>query len=51
MLTNLRLSDLRLTTAQQRSTGKNLPSDLYLLQAGFFLGLFFDPEHGSYMIF
>jgi hypothetical protein len=29
MLTNLRLADLRLTTAQQRSTGQNLPSDLY----------------------
>jgi hypothetical protein len=28
MLTNLRLADLRLTTAQQRSTGQNLPSDL-----------------------
>jgi hypothetical protein len=30
MLTNLRHSDLRLTTAQQRSTGQNLPFDLYL---------------------
>jgi hypothetical protein len=29
MLINLRLADLRLTTAQQRSTGQNLPSDLY----------------------
>jgi hypothetical protein len=29
MLTNLRLADLRLTTAQQRSTGQNLASDLY----------------------
>jgi hypothetical protein len=29
MLTNLRLADLRLTTAQQRSTGQNLPSCLY----------------------
>jgi hypothetical protein len=29
MLTSLRLSDLRLTTAQQRSTGHNLPFDLY----------------------
>jgi hypothetical protein len=29
MLNNLRLADLRLTTAQQRSTGQNLPSDLY----------------------
>jgi hypothetical protein len=27
MLTNLRLADLRVTTAQQRSTGQNLPSD------------------------
>jgi hypothetical protein len=26
MLTNLRLADLRLTTAQQRSTGQNLPA-------------------------
>jgi hypothetical protein len=26
---NLRLADLRLTTAQQRSTGQNLPSDPY----------------------
>jgi hypothetical protein len=31
MLTNFRLADLRLTTAQQRSTGQNLPSDLYML--------------------
>jgi hypothetical protein len=30
MLANLRLADLRLTTAQQRSTGQNLPSDLYV---------------------
>jgi hypothetical protein len=30
MLTNLRLADLRLTTAQQRSTCQNQPSDLYL---------------------
>jgi hypothetical protein len=30
MLTNLRLADLRLTTAQQRSTGQNLPSHLYI---------------------
>jgi hypothetical protein len=30
MLTNLRLADLHLTTAQQRSTGQNLPSDLYV---------------------
>jgi hypothetical protein len=29
MLTNLRHADLRLTTAQQRITGQNLPSDLY----------------------
>jgi hypothetical protein len=29
MLSNLRLVDLRLPTAQQRSTGQNLPSDLY----------------------
>jgi hypothetical protein len=28
MLTNLRLPDLLLTTAQQRSTGQNLPSDI-----------------------
>jgi hypothetical protein len=28
ILTNLTLSDLRLTTAQLRSTGQNLPSDL-----------------------
>jgi hypothetical protein len=28
MLTNLKLADLRLTTAQQRSTGQNLPSNL-----------------------
>jgi hypothetical protein len=31
MLTNLKLADLRLTTAQQRSTGQNLPSDPYVL--------------------
>jgi hypothetical protein len=30
ILTNLRLADLRLTTAQQRSTGQNLESDIYL---------------------
>jgi hypothetical protein len=30
MLTNLKLADLRLTTAQQRSTGQNLPSDIYM---------------------
>jgi hypothetical protein len=30
MLTILRLADLRLTTARQRSTGQNLPSDLYV---------------------
>jgi hypothetical protein len=30
MLTNLWLADLRVTTAQQRSTGQNLPSDLYM---------------------
>jgi hypothetical protein len=30
MLTNLGLADLRLTTAEQRSTGQNLPPDLYL---------------------
>jgi hypothetical protein len=29
MLTNLRLSDLSLTTAQQRTTGQNVPCDLY----------------------
>jgi hypothetical protein len=29
MLINLRLADLNLTTAQQRSTGQNLLSDLY----------------------
>jgi hypothetical protein len=29
MLVSLRLSDLRLATAQQRTTGQNLPSDLY----------------------
>jgi hypothetical protein len=28
MLTNLRLADFHLTTAQQRTTGQNLPSDL-----------------------
>jgi hypothetical protein len=31
MLTNLRLADLRLTTAQQRSTGQNLPFYLYYM--------------------
>jgi hypothetical protein len=31
MLTNLRLSDFRLATAQQRTTGQNLPSVLYFL--------------------
>jgi hypothetical protein len=31
MLTNLRLADLRLTTAQQRFTGQNLPFDLYFI--------------------
>jgi hypothetical protein len=30
MLTNLRLADFRLTTAQQSSTGQNLLSDLYM---------------------
>jgi hypothetical protein len=30
MLISLRLVDLCLTTAQQRSTGQNLPSDLYI---------------------
>jgi hypothetical protein len=30
MLTNLRLADLRLITAQQRTSGQNLPSDLYI---------------------
>jgi hypothetical protein len=29
MITNLRLADLRQTTAQQRITGQTLPSDLY----------------------
>jgi hypothetical protein len=29
MLTNLRLADLRLANAQQRTSGQNLPSDLY----------------------
>jgi hypothetical protein len=29
MFTNLRLADLRLTTAQQRTTGQHLQSDLY----------------------
>jgi hypothetical protein len=38
--TNLRLADLSLTTAQQRSTGQNLPSDLYLkFLAGLLCGL------------
>jgi hypothetical protein len=32
MLTNLRLGELRLTTAQQRSAVQNLLSDLYLYQ-------------------
>jgi hypothetical protein len=30
MLTNVRLADLRLTAAQQRTTGQNLPLDLYI---------------------
>jgi hypothetical protein len=30
MLTNLRLADLRQTTAHPRSTGQNRPSGLYL---------------------
>jgi hypothetical protein len=30
-LTNLRLADLRLITAQQRCTGQNLPSELYMM--------------------
>jgi hypothetical protein len=30
MLTNLMIAGLRLTTAQRRSAGQNLPSDLYL---------------------
>jgi hypothetical protein len=34
MLTNLRLADLRLTAAQQRCTGQNLPSDLYRREIG-----------------
>jgi hypothetical protein len=29
MLAHLRLAELRMATAQQRSTGHNLPSDLY----------------------
>jgi hypothetical protein len=29
MLTNLRLADFRLNTAQRRSTGQHLPSGLY----------------------
>jgi hypothetical protein len=37
MLTNLRIADLRLTTAQQRSTGQNLPTDLY----GILINLFY----------
>jgi hypothetical protein len=37
MLTNLRLADLRLTTAQQRTTGQNLPPDLYFLMTMTFL--------------
>jgi hypothetical protein len=31
MLNNLWLADLRLTTAQQRFTGQNLPFDLYIV--------------------
>jgi hypothetical protein len=34
MLTNLRLADVRLTTAQQRSLGHNLPPTLYELIVG-----------------
>jgi hypothetical protein len=34
MLTNLRLADLRLTTAQQRSTGQDLRFDLYAAVLG-----------------
>jgi hypothetical protein len=30
MLSNLRLADLRLATAQQRTSGQNLPSALYM---------------------
>jgi hypothetical protein len=30
MFTNLRLADLRTITAQQRTTGQNLPADLYI---------------------
>jgi hypothetical protein len=30
LFTNLRLADLSLAFAQQRSTGQNLPFDLYL---------------------
>jgi hypothetical protein len=37
MLANLRLADLRLTTAQQRSTGQNLPSDVYIYIRALFL--------------
>jgi hypothetical protein len=33
MLANLRVAVLRLTTAQQRFTGQNLPSDLYCCRA------------------
>jgi hypothetical protein len=40
MLTNLRLANLRLTTAQQRTTGQNLPSDLYRLETFFWTFLF-----------
>jgi hypothetical protein len=39
MLTNLRLADLRLITAQQRTTGHNLPSDLYEWATWKFLSL------------
>jgi hypothetical protein len=35
MLTNLMLADLRLTTAQQRTIGQDLPSDLYGLPTYF----------------
>jgi hypothetical protein len=37
MLTNLSPADLRLTTAQQRTTGQILPSDLYILMTMIFL--------------
>jgi hypothetical protein len=36
MLTNLRLGHLRLTTAQQRTTGQNLPSSLYAVATSTF---------------